>query len=630
MQIERSTVALMVVAGTSVLLASCSQGLFSKSVSPKPKETQTVRTAEDTQKTRLQEAYGKLPLSFIKNEGQVDERVKFYENGRGHTTFFTKDGVYLTLTRSSAEAHQDEKAALDSSVFQPGVGGVPLGDRPRGETKSELVKLSFLNSNPNPEIIAEGLQDGKYNYFIGNNPDRWRTNVPAYHSVIYQDVYPGIDLKFYGNNRQMEYDIIAKPGADTSRIELAYEGARDLRVQESGDLEIVLNESSIVQRRPAIYQVIGEKRVAVDGGFVVSQNRDVSPVAVDDPQGVPSLKPERKPDEARDEVIGAKDFFSYTFRVAAYDRHHPLIIDPVLLFSTYLGGSDHDFIYGIAVDGAGGAYLTGNTYSTDFPTTPGAFQNIFAKTSSNYSEAFVVKLNAAGSALAYATYLGGNSNGDWSYGIAVDDGGNAYVAGTTYSSDFPTTPGAYDTSKNGVQLDAFVVKLNPTGSTLVYSTYVGTSSGLGAGAYTIDVDSSGNAYVAGFGDIGFPTTPGAYDTSHNGGAEVVAFKLNTAGSALLYSTFLGGSNQDFIQSSGEIVVDSLGSAYVLMRSASTDFPVTFGAYDTTWNGGPTDGVVVKLNPTGSAVVYATYLGGSGDDGVKGLTVDQTGNAYVTG
>jgi hypothetical protein len=290
-----------------------------------------------------------------------------------------------------------------------------------------------------------------------------------------------------------------------------------------------------------------------------------------------------------------------------------------LAYATFLGGSDYDFGYTIAVDGAGSAYVTGYTWSSDFPTTSGAFDRSY----NGYWDAFVVKLNPAGSGLAYATFLGG-SNDDRGYAIAVDGTGSAYVTGDTKSTDFPTTPGAFDRSHNGYW-DAFVVKLNPAGSELAYATFLG-----GSGedySLAIAVDGTGSVYVTGgTGSSDFPTTPGAFDRSHNGGRDAFVAKLNPAGSALAYATFLGGSADD---RGTAIAVDGAGSAYVTGDTGSSDFPTTPGAFDRSYHGSG-DAFMVKLNPAGSALAYATFLGGSDYDNGQGIAVDGTGSAYVAG
>lgn len=281
----------------------------------------------------VQETYGKLPLSFIQNNGQVDEKVKFYEKGSGRTTSFTKDGVCLTLQTQNSKV---KKQNLKYEISNPNSKSeIPI-------PQSEIVKLIPLNANKNPEIIAEGKQEGKVNYFVGNDPKKWKTNIPTYNAVVYKEIYKNIDMKFYGNNRQLEYDIIVKPGADPEMVKLSYEGIGGLSVTEKGDLEIATKQGKLIQKKPSIYQEINGKRIEVDGKFkIFSQPQDPS----------------------------RQSHVAYGFQVASYSKNHPLIIDPVLiLYSTYLGGSGNDEGSGIAVDIYGNAYITGSTSSINFPT----------------------------------------------------------------------------------------------------------------------------------------------------------------------------------------------------------------------------------------------------------------------
>ena len=309
------------------------------------------------------------------------------------------------------------------------------------------------------------------------------------------------------------------------------------------------------------------------------------------------------------------------FQVAAYDASKPLVIDPVLSYSTYLGGSDVDVGFGIAVDASGNAYVAGITYSTDFPTTAGAFQ----ATSGGDSDVFVTKLNPTGSSIVYSTYLGGSGLDDEAVGIAVDTAGNAYVTGLTQSGDFPTTAGAVQPTFGGGFFNTFVAKLNPSGSALVYSTYLGVGTNNANG---IAVDPAGNAYVTGSTDSALPTTAGAVQPTFGGGPnDAFVMKLNPSGSALVYSTHLGGS--DFEAGFG-IAVDAAGNAYVTGQTGSSNFPTTAGAVQPTFAGGFRSVFVTKLTPNGSGFAYSTYLGGSNDDIGFSVAVDTTGNAYVTG
>ena len=291
-----------------------------------------------------------------------------------------------------------------------------------------------------------------------------------------------------------------------------------------------------------------------------------------------------------------------------------------LVYSTYIGGSGGDRGWGIAVDGSGNAYVTGFTYSTDYDVTAGAFQTTFGGS----ADVFVTKLNATGTALVYSTYIGG-SDDDRGYGIAVDGSGNAYVTGWTQSTDYDVTAGAFQTT-NGGSGDVFVTKLNPTGTALVYSTYIG-GSGDDQG-YGIALDVSGNAYVTGLtGSLNYDVTPGAFQTTNGGGAyDVFVTKLNDTGTGLLYSTYIGGSD---VERGTGIAVDGSGHAYVTGTTHSTDYDVTTGAFQTTF-GGSADVFVTQLNPTGTALVYSTYIGGSSGDVGNGIAVDGNGHAYVTG
>ena len=277
---------------------------------------------------------------------------------------------------------------------------------------------------------------------------------------------------------------------------------------------------------------------------------------------------------------------------------------------------------GIAVDSSGNVYISGDTWSSNFPTTAGAFQTTFA---GGLTDAFVTKLNATGSALLFSTFLGGSAGHDFARRVALDASGNAYLAGGTASSNFPTTAGAFQTSYGGGKSDAFVTKLNAAGTSLLYSTFIGGTR-LEQGL-AVALDSSSNVYVAGRTEsANFPTTAGAFQTSYGGVADVFVTKLNATGSASLYSTYLGGTREEPLG----MAADTFGNAYVTGHTWSPNFPVTFGAFQTIFLGGPNDAFATKLNPAGSALVYSTYLGGRGTEQGSAITTDTTGNAYVAG
>jgi hypothetical protein len=503
---------------------------------------------------RVVDSYGKLPLSFEANRGQTARQVKFLARGPGYTLFLTPDAAVLSLHRQKANV---------------------------------VLRMRLQGANARASVTGADALPGKSNYFIGSDPSQWRTDVPTYAGVKYAAVYPGIDLVYHGNQRLLEYDFLVAPGADPRAIGIRFQGARKLTVNRDGALVIGLGGSEVIEPAPVVYQEVGGRRQTVAGRYVLRGKGRVG------------------------------------FSVAEYDRSRPLVIDPVLVYSTYLGGSGNDDGTAIAVDTSGNAYVTGSTSSTNFPTTPGAFQTTNGGGTNDY-DAFVTKLNATGSALVYSTYLGGAGRNP-GLAIAVDASGNAYVTGFTNGS-FPVTQGAFQTTFGAGGFNAFVSKLSATGSALLYSTYLGGSvydEGCG-----IAVDASGNAYVTGVASSpDFPTTPGALQTSYGGMQDAFVTKLNAAGSALVYSTYLGGSDYDWGRG---IAADASGNAYVIGSTQSSNFPTTAGAFQTILSG-EGNAFVSKLSPTGTALIYSTYLGGGGDFGSGGgIAVDVSGNAYLTG
>jgi beta-propeller repeat-containing protein len=538
---------------------------------------------------RVSEAYGRLPLHFEANRGQTHEDVRFLSRGAGYSLYLTAGEAVLVLAQPNPKAKRDERMQAQ---------GAPV-----------MVRMSLEGSTSKP--LVSGLEElpGKANYFIGSDSAQWRTNVPTYAKVHYQNVYRGIDLIYYGNQRQLEYDFVVAPGADPKKIVLGFKGADKIEIDAQGGLVLHTAGGALRQHKPVIYQEIEGVRTQIEGGYVLKGAKRVG------------------------------------FQLAAYDRSRPLVIDPVLAYSTYLGGNFEDYAQGIAVDASGSAYVVGHTggyaggepKNNNFPTTPEAFQST---PSGGQYDVYVTKLDPSGSALVYSTYLGRGQAG----GITVDSSGSAYVTGNSGSS-FPTTPGAYQPTGSGV----FVTKLDRTGSVLVYSTFVGNGNSWGTG---IAVDADRNAYVTGIAYPvyaagayypDFPTTPGAFQptigNSVNGGGDAFVTKLNPAGSALVYSTYLGGNDEEVGRG---IAVDADGNAYITGVTKSGNFPTTEGAFQPSFdNEGACfqsyrgwlpchDVFVTKLDPTGSALIYSTYLGGSLSDISFGIAVDATGNAYVTG
>jgi hypothetical protein len=526
---------------------------------------------------QVSEAYGKLPLSFEANRGQAGGDVKFLSRGDGFQLLLSADGA----TFSFADVNRRGKT------------------RRRESARVGRLKLGLSGARPASSVSGEGELAGKANYLRGGDPAGWVTGVETYSKVKYGDVYPGVDLVYYGNRRQLEYDFNVAAGADPSLIRLAFEGARRVEIDARGDLLLRTPGGLLRMKRPVAYQEREGVRREVASRYVV-RGRD-----------------------------------SVGFRLGEYDPALPLVIDPVLVYSTFTGGTGDDAARAIAVDSAGNAYVTGRTLSVNYPATPGAFQTEdgadptgFVEPGLGLGDVFVTKLNAAGNGAVYSTYVGGQ-NDDEGRAVAVDAAGNAYVAGVTYSTDdFPVTPGAFQTTAppviNGAFMaDAFVLKLNPSGSGLAYSTRVATSANDEAQA--VALDASGAAYVTGFTDGStFPVTAGASQPASGGYIDVFVTKLNPAGSALAYSTYFGGTGADYGRA---VAVDGDGSAYVTGWAQSSNFPVTPGAIQTSFKGN--DAFVAKWGPTG-ALVYSTLLGGDGDDSGQGIDVDGSGNAYVTG
>jgi Beta-propeller repeat len=391
-------------------------------------------TVDEAKRSRVSETLGKLPMSFEANQGQHNARVKFLARGNGYSLFLTPSEAVLSLNRPATQETGAAYPAAPSVTHRGDQTGI-TGHR---SAQRDALRMKLVDANPMLHVTGLEESPGKSNYFIGNDPKQWHTNIAHYARVKYESVYRGVDLIYYGNQQQLEYDFIVAPGADPSAIRLAFEGTRGIEIDARGELILRTQGGEVRQRKPFIYQETGGERREVAGRYVKSGKHQVG------------------------------------FEIGAYDPTRPLVIDPVLLYSTYLGGSGDDDGFDIAVDAAGNAYVTGYTLSSGFPTTAGAFDTSY--NGGPGGDAFVTKLNANGSALVYSTFLGG-SESDEGHGIAVDAAGNAYVTGFTLSTNYPTTPGAFDTSYGGAPSDAFVTKLDASGSTLVYSTFLGGSGG---------------------------------------------------------------------------------------------------------------------------------------------------------
>jgi hypothetical protein len=536
----------------------------------------TVRAHDSSKGAEVEFDYGKIPLYFIPNRGQVHEEVLFYARASRYTLWLTKKGLVF-----------DSRSILkwrNSGSLYPDTSSMKSGDS--FSCERDVSRLVFLGSRKNPKVIATAGAGHRVNYFIGNNKSKWRTNIPTSRGVLYRELYESVDLNVYGAERRIEYDYTIRPGGKVSDIKFEYENVKNTKIDKQGNLLIETEFCEFRHRKPHCYQEVDGKKALIEARF----NRIADN--------------------------------TYGFKVERYDQNRELVIDPVVsIGSTYMGGLSHDYGHGIAVDSEGAVYVSGSTRSADFPV-----QNPFEASKEGMSDVFIAKLNSSGDALVYSTYLGGSDDellffGDYGCGIAVDSEGAVYVTGNTESTDFPTqNPFQGNKAEDS---DVFIAKLSASGDSLIYSTYLGGSSlDYSRG---IAVNSSGEAFVTGYTfSLDFPTSSPIQGNKSEGWDAFVT-KINSFGSALVYSTYLGGSNHDY---GCGIAVDSEGAAYVTGDSFSTDFP-TQGPIRAN-NGGLSDAFIAKLNSQGSALVYSTYLGGSNYDYGCGIAVDALGAAYVTG
>ncbi len=564
-----------------------------------------------SQKSHAIRNYQKAPLSFEPNRGQADRSVKFLARGAGYQLHLNSTEAVFWLT---------------------------------GGKDRDVMRMKLLGSNSEVAIGGEELLPGKVNYLLGHDPKAWRANLPTYSKVKYKNIYSGIDLLYYGTQRDLEYDFHVAPGADPGAIKLGFEGVQRLQVDSTtGELIIELERGKVIrQHKPLLYQDIDGARQEVSGRFILRGTSQVG------------------------------------FEVGQYDASHTLVIDPVLVYATYFGGETDEATTGIAVDSAGSVYVSGSFLtSPGFPITPDAFQ----KTQNNQNgngEVFVTKFTPDGSGIVYSTLLGGSST-DASTGIGLDPAGNAYIVGWTSSTDFPTR-NAFQSTLRAFP-NVFISKLNTTGSDLLYSSFLGGTSGFDFGS-GIAVDVAGNAYITGdTSSANFPVTPGAFRTTLvlPGGAGdndgfVAKFNTNASGtSSLVYSSFCdvsaafsnsididatgnayvaGDARVQKINASGsaavytftlpdsasgitsglhatDIAVDPSGNAYVSGFTNSPGLMIVNG-FQPSLGGGSFDGFFVKVNPTGTGLDYSTYIGGSGLDVGTGVAFDGSGNAYVVG
>jgi hypothetical protein len=531
--------------------------------------------------------YGQLPLAFEPNSTASSSEAKFLARGNGYALFLANHEAVLEL---------------------------------RGPSKSPAVlRMQLAGANPTPRFTALEKLAGTSNYFIGNDPRKWRTNIPQYAKVLERDVYHGVNIVYYGTQGRLEYDFDVAPGTDPSVIQLVFQGARDIQIDAQGELVAHTAAGDVRLRKPVAYQKIAGSKLPVAVGYML------------------------------------KNSTSASFQVAEYDPRQPLVIDPILIYSSYLGGSNIDSSNSIAVAPDNTAFVAGGTFSSDFPTVH-ALQPNEGGGPDFPEDAFVAKISADGSTQLYSTYLGGN-NQDSANGITVDNFGDAFVTGYTLSPTFPVSTGAYDTlcggdgkcgaswNPNGdIVSNAFVTELNPAGSGILYSTFLGVYENVKGQA--IVVDGNGNAYVTGSTSANitptvpiippnvppspFPITANAFQPTFGGGTtNAFVIQIDATGTSLLYSSYLGGDTEDLGYG---IAVDNHANAYVTGLTYSTNFPTAGKPLQSTY-GGAGDAFLTKVNTTlsgAASLAYSTYLGGAGLDQGNAITVDSNGNPYVAG
>jgi gliding motility-associated-like protein len=507
-----------------------------------------------------------IPYFFLKNMGQFQKSVSYNLKTPTSNIFFLKDRFVYQFVKKETKDPSDTTPA-----------------------QYENIEVKFINPSGKMFFSEENQLQSKTNYLIGNEKEKWITDIPNFQTLVYNNIYQGIDLKYYSEHNELKYDLIVQPDGDIEDIKLEFNGQQHIELK-NGKLEISTTSKKLIEHIPLAYQIINGKKVIVNVKYRLTNN-----------------------------CVG--------FSCASYNKSAPLIIDPILFYATYVGGNGDDLylVGNIQKDKSGNIYTAGYTSSTNFPATAGALQSSYG--GGNY-DAFVFKLNSAGTNLIYSTYIGG-ADFDRINSILLDSNTNElYVCGGSWSPTFPTTTGAYQTvlASSGVAGDGFFLKLSATGNNLLFSTFIGGSDDDITLAMVLDTQ--GYIWFTGQSkSSNFPVTTGAYDVSWNGDYDCTIFKMDNLGKTLLYSTFLGGPLRE---AGTSIILDNNNNVYVSVHTAGS-FPTTLGAFDVTYNGGIYDIAVSKLNSTISSLIYSTYLGGSGDDAITNdIHVDNIGNILCSG
>jgi uncharacterized repeat protein (TIGR01451 family) len=647
-------------------------------------------SVDDATKKEMAEAVAKIPMSFEANNGQTAKQVQFLSRGAGYTLFLTHDSAVLALPiPPAAKPEQAKQLSTGTARALPYVGTNTRFDAPdqRSYRGEEVLTMRVVGANQHAHVEGVEKQVARTNYFIGNDPSQWHKDVPNYQKVRYAGIYPGIDLVYYGRQKQLEYDFVVSPGADARAIALTFAGGADaskklpLTINRSGDLIAATQSGEINFHRPVIYQQDGSEKAPVAGRYMLradgrvgfelgdydhskqlvidpvlsystylgGSNEDISygityGVRYGQPILVGSTRSADFPEVKALYPYGGGTCGTQPCRDIFVAKYNPALTE--LIFATFIGGSNDDVPSQVTQDVYGDIFLVGYSLSTNFPVRGPVFQKTF-KGGSVTGDAVVVEVESAGFYLEWSSYLGGSGD-DQAFGVAVDTPGNVFVSGHTTSTDFPVTAGAYQTTcpvdSSGGCSTSFVSEVNPKGTALVYSTYLGGSNGLGESAYGIALDANDDAYLSGItGSPNYPTTANAYQTICgtdglcNGTYDGFVTELNPTGTGIVASTFLGGNSFDY--TAGLVVKPT--AVYVSGSTVSSDFPVTSTAAQKTY-GGNSSGCVVstgtcgdvtvsKLNTGLTTLQYSTYLGGSLDENPGlSMAVDTNGYMYVTG
>ncbi|MCP4582002.1 MAG: hypothetical protein GY839_10310 [candidate division Zixibacteria bacterium] len=584
-----------------------------------------------------------MPISFTENMGQFGETTLFKAEANGVAFYFSRDEVAYLFVRKTDVPIEDE-LSVDKSLSDE-------LKQLRYKQELLLIKAKFIGANEQAEVSGEGIQNYKYNYFRGNDQSKWQTNVPSYSSIVYHDIYPGIDLKYYGNDKSLKYDFIIKPGADVSQIQIRYDGIDNLGVTPSGDLEINTSFGEMHEKAPRIYQDMNGLKTEVSGryelkepgvfGFAFDESFNPEITLIIDPELAYSTFLGGSYHEYCNGIeldengnmyiaghTGSDDFPVVNPYDSSANGSGDIFVSKIssdgqtLLFSTFIGGGNAEHCYDVVINSLGDICLTGKTQSSDYPMAY-PYQSIYDDGDvSSYGDAYITVLSSSGDSLVFSSYLGGNRE-DIGYGIAVNDYNDIYIIGFTKSNDFPTV-NAFDDTRNGYN-DAFVSKFSPyTGGSecLLISTYLGGSDTEKGNA--IEIDGDENIYLVGETDSDdFPVSSDAFDTTF-ANDDIFITKMPPDLDSLMYSTYLGGLDDDHGYS---IAVDNNGCAYLTGYTNSTDFPLVT-PYDSTRVN--REAFISKLSAAGDSLLYSTFLGGEHRDNGKKIAVDESGLVYITG